>query len=92
MYFDWNDDKNQWLKANRNICFEEVEQAIEAGHLLDRRQHHNPTKYPNQEIFIVWLKEYTYAIPFVRDKDRIFLKTIFASRKDYKKYKQEEQK
>jgi uncharacterized DUF497 family protein len=28
MVFRWNDDKNEWLKANRGISFEELEKAI----------------------------------------------------------------
>ena len=43
-------------------------------------------KYPNQKIFIVKLSEYIYLIPFVEDSEKVFLKTIYPSRKATKKF------
>jgi uncharacterized DUF497 family protein len=82
----WNEEKNNWLKQERNISFEEVIQAINYGDLLDVIKHPNSEKYAHQSIFIVKIKNYIYCVPYVENKDDIFLKTIFPSRKMSKIY------
>ena len=84
--FLWNDDKNNQLLAEREICFTDAIQAISQGNLLDVIEHHNQQKYPNQKIFIIKIKEYVYLVPFVENDTEIFLKTIIPSRKMTKKY------
>lgn len=84
--FRWNEDKNQKLKEERNISFEEVIEAINSDNLLDVIEHFSPEKYANQLIFIVKLKDYVYIIPFLENESDIFLKTIIPSRKMKKKY------
>ena len=80
--FRYNFDKNTELLKSRNIGFEEIICAISAGNLLDIRNHHNQTKYPNQQIMYVRILEEVYAVPFIKeDKNTIFLKTLFPSRK-----------
>ena len=85
-HFDWNEEKNARLKLERDISFEEVQIAVESGNLLDIIEHPDKKKYPNQEIFIVNIKNYAYLVPFVEDERKYFLKTIFPSRKMTKKY------
>ena len=85
-YFDWNADKNEKLKAERDIGFEDCLIAIENGNMLDIIEHKNKNKYPNQKIFIINIDSYGYLIPFVEDKEKIFLKTIIPSRQATKKY------
>jgi len=85
-YFDWNDDKNGILKDLRGVSFEEVVLAIENGDLLDRLKHPKSKKYPNQMVFYVSINGYVYAVPFVEDDEKIFLKTIIPDRKATKKY------
>ncbi|OIP51199.1 MAG: hypothetical protein AUK28_00640 [Desulfobacterales bacterium CG2_30_60_27] len=42
---------------------------------------------PDQQIFVIKLNNYIYAVPFVMDVQKnIILKTVFPSRKLYKKY------
>lgn len=48
--FRWNHEKNEQLKAERNMFFEEIVLVIEADGLLDIVAHSNPGKYPNQRI------------------------------------------
>ncbi len=43
--FDWDDDKNQRLKASRNISFEEAVAHIAEGQVLDIVEHPNQEKY-----------------------------------------------
>lgn len=85
-YFDWDAKKNQTLKEERDIGFEEVVIAIEEGRLLAVLVHHNQRRYPNQKIFAVMVEEYAYLVPFVEDEEKIFLKTIIPSRKATQEY------
>lgn len=85
-YFDWSREKNEILKAERDISFDEVTIAIESGGLLDIIENLNKKRYPNQKIFVVNIGGYVYLIPFVEDDKKYFLKTIFPSRKMTKKY------
>jgi hypothetical protein len=82
----WNKSKNDFLRSERGVSFEEVEMAIEQGNLLDIVAHPNRTKYPNQKIFVVRLLDYVYLVPFVEDQSSFFLKTIIPSRKATKQY------
>jgi hypothetical protein len=59
---------------------------IENGFLLDIIKHPNEEKYPNQSIFIVEFENYVYLVPFIENKDEIFLKTIIPSRKATRNY------
>ncbi|MBI2326957.1 toxin [Candidatus Curtissbacteria bacterium] len=85
-YFDWDERKNLKLKIERGIGFDDVQVAIEEGKLLDTTGHPNKKKYPNQKMFVVEIGNYAYLVPFVEDEEKIFLKTIFPSRKATKKY------
>ena len=85
-YFDWDVAKNDVLKREREVGFEDVLVAIDEGYLLDILLHHNPRRYPDQKIFVVSINRYAYLIPFVEDDEKIFLKTIIPSRKATRKY------
>lgn len=84
--YDWNKDKNEKLKRERGISFEEIETALESGGLLEITDHPNPSRYPNQKIYLVNVKNYVYSVPFVQDEEKIFFKTIIPSRKATKRY------
>jgi uncharacterized DUF497 family protein len=82
----WNAGKNEVLRVERGVSFDEIEVAIEQGNLLDIVAHPNRAKYPNQRIFVVRLLDYVYLVPFVEDQSSFFLKTIIPSRKATKQY------
>jgi hypothetical protein len=85
--YDFPVDKNQWLKDNRGISFEEAVAAIEDGGILEVIPHPNAVKYPNQSMYILNINDYVYLVPFVKkDEDIAYLKTIFPSRKLTKHY------
>lgn len=84
--FRWNHEKNDILKTERCISFEEIILSIEADGLLDVLIHPNPEKYPNQSIFVVALAGYVYLVPYVEDADYFFLKTVIPSRKATRDY------
>ena len=85
-YFNWNDEKNSLLIKDREISFDEVVFCIQNGGILDRVEHLNKDKYPNQRIFIVLINDYVYLVPYVENEDEIFLKMIIPSRKAKKEY------
>jgi uncharacterized DUF497 family protein len=85
--YDFSAEKNQQLIKQRGISFEEVIMAIEQGAILDILPHPSPAKYPNQEIYVLNINNYVYLVPFVRkDKNTVFLKTIFPHRQSTKHY------
>ena len=81
----WDAEKNEWLKHNRGISFEEIADSI-----LEKQYHEiiaNPAR-PEQMCFIMTFKKYTWAVPFVLDEERrIILKTAFMSIKFHKRYR-----
>ena len=83
--YEWDDNKNNKLITERGISFEDVVVAIQNGHMLGVVKGKEP-KYTHQQIFVVSSDGYTYAVPFVEDHHKIFLKTIFPSRVLHKKY------
>ncbi|MHB8455814.1 MAG: toxin [Acidiferrobacterales bacterium] len=84
--FRLNHEKNERLKSERNVSFEEIVLAIEADGLLDIVVHSSPGKYPNQRLFIVAVEQYAYLVPFVEEADYYFLKTVIPSRKATRDY------
>lgn len=82
---EWNEDKNKRLIKERGIGFEDVVVAIQNGHLRGIVLGKIP-KYAHQYIFVIYIEGYTYAVPFVEDANKIFLKTIYPSRGLHKKY------
>lgn len=84
--FRWNHEKNETLKMERCVSFEEIVLAIEADGLLDELRHPNPEKYPNQSVFVVTFDAYVYLVPYVEEPDYFFLKTVIPSRKATRDY------
>ncbi|MBI1857478.1 BrnT family toxin [Candidatus Saccharibacteria bacterium] len=85
-YFDWDEQKNAKLKAERDICFEDVQTAIEEGRILEDKKHPNEKRYPNQKLIVLEIRGYAYLVPCVEDDTKIFMKTIIPSRKATKKF------
>jgi uncharacterized DUF497 family protein len=84
--YHWNDEKNEQLKKDRGICFEDVVYFLEQGLLLDGFDNPNQKKYPGQRLYVIEIDRYAYVVPFVESEDSVFLKTIIPSRKATKKY------
>ncbi len=84
--FAWNSEKNELLRAERGISFEEVVLNIQLGNEVDIFEHPNQERYPGQQISVVVIENYAYLVPFVENEEEIFLKTIIPSRKATKQY------
>ena len=84
--YEFDPEKNIWLKEKPGVSFEEIIYYINNGHLLDVIKHPNKEKYANQYFYVLDIDDYVYLAPFVRQENKIFLKTLFPSRKHTKKY------
>ena len=84
--FDWNDEKNEFLKNVRGMSFEEVVFHIQNGDVLDVIKHPNAARYPNQNMIVLNIEGYVYLVPYVKERGTRFLKTILPSRKATKEY------
>lgn len=84
--FRWSPEKNELLKSERGVSFEQMTVAVEAGSLLDVLSHPNQAKYPNQRILVIASDGYVYLVPFVEEADHYFLKTVIPSRKATRDY------
>ena len=92
MQFDWNPEKNEWLKKNRKISFEEIALLLAEGKLWKVADHPNQKKYQNQKVFLIPIDDYIYFVPYVLEKEVIFVKTAFPHRKATGDYLQERKK
>lgn len=83
----FNEEKNQLLKATRNVSFEDVLKALKEGRLLANINHPS-TKHSHQQVYVININEYVYAVPYVinTEKQEIFLKTVYPSRVLTEKY------
>ena len=84
--FRWDNAKNEWLKKNRGVSFEEVVILMEREDVLEIIEHPNQDKHPGQRIAIIRINAYAYLVPYVQEGDAIFLKTIIPSRKATNQY------
>ena len=86
--FDWSDEKDNKLRKERGIGFEDILFHISSGDLLGVVPHPNVQKYPDQKIMYVRVDDYVYIVPYVDGNGRKFLKTIIPSRRATKEFNQ----
>jgi len=79
--FRWSVEKNETLRQERGISFEDITVAVEAGRLLDVVEHPNAKKHPRQRILVVEVAGYAHLVPFIEKDDHFFLGAIIPSRK-----------
>lgn len=75
----WSQLKSERLKKTRGVSFGEIVSA----ELIGIKAH---PKRPDQNIMLFKLKGYIWIVPYVEEKDYIFLKTLYPSRKYTKFY------
>ena len=80
----WDEEKNDLLKRERKISFEEVAEIILNRQEIDLIE--NPIR-DGQAYYIVKLNNYIHVVPAIINKNnQIVLKTVFPSRKFNKLY------
>jgi len=72
--------KNERLKRIRGVSFDEILSA----EIVAVKKHH---KRLGQNVMIFKFKGYLWIVPYVEEKDYIFLKTLYPSRKFTKLYR-----
>ena len=80
---EWNQEKSEWLRnkyGRKGIRFEDCEKLIQARQVLAVITNPSP-KRPQQKMFVLEIKNYVYLVPYVEDDEKIFLKTVYPSRK-----------
>jgi uncharacterized DUF497 family protein len=82
MKFEFDQNKNKILIAERGISFQQIIEVIAEKGVLANIPHPSQKKYPNQFMLIVEFENYTYCVPYVLNRNIIFLKTIYPNR-DY---------
>jgi len=84
---EFSEEKNQLLKKTRGICFDDVIELIEKDNIIDDIDNKSKN-HKTQSLLIIKIKNYVYAIPYVKDliNKKMFLKTIYPSRFWKKKY------
>nr|VFJ47835.1 MAG: protein of unknown function (DUF4258) [Candidatus Kentron sp. DK]VFJ56764.1 MAG: protein of unknown function (DUF4258) [Candidatus Kentron sp. DK] len=86
LVIEWDEKKNGTLMRERRICFQDVLEAIENGRILEDSRHPNREKYHHQRILVVEIGRYACAVPYVREGNKLFLKTIYRSRVHQKRH------
>jgi uncharacterized DUF497 family protein len=89
MKFEWNPDKNEQLKRERNISFEQILFHLSQGDLWKIADHPDQKKYPRKKNYFVIVEDYIYQVPFVTEDECVFLKTIIPNRKATRDYRLE---
>ena len=83
--YDWNNEKNEKLLAERGLSFENIVAVIEQYGVLDDIE--NPSaNFPQQRALVVAIDSYAIIVPYVTDGETRFLKTAFPSRRATKTY------
>ncbi|OGG53390.1 hypothetical protein A3H16_01490 [Candidatus Kaiserbacteria bacterium RIFCSPLOWO2_12_FULL_53_8] len=83
---EWSEEKNLKLIRARGVSFDDVVRAIEEDQFIDLIPHWDERKYSHQKAIVVLLNGYIHVVPCVVDKEKVFFKTIFPSRKIAQKY------
>lgn len=77
----FNKEKNELLKLQRGINFDDISEIIKNNSQIKTIDHPNKKRYPKQKILLVKKGKHIYAIPFIEESTYIFLKTIYPSEK-----------
>ena len=89
MKYEWNPDKNEWLRRERDISFEAIVFHLSQGDIWKIADHPNQEEYPGQRLYFVVVDDYVYIVPFVVEREYTFLKTIIPSRKATRDFRRE---
>ncbi|QBK31373.1 toxin [Roseitalea porphyridii] len=77
----WSPEKDRNLRSDPGrlgIGLRDCARVIIAGQILADIPNPN---YPNQRMFVIAIRDYAFAVPYIEENGSIFLKTAFPSRK-----------
>ena len=78
--FTWDESKNDLLKRSRGVAFEDVLIGIARRDVVRVIYRHNPGIHPGQDLLLIMIRDYLYAVPHQVFSDTIRLITIYPSR------------
>ena len=81
---EWSKQKAARLLTERGIEIEKIVNAINSGNYKTAVVP-NQDDHPEQEMFLIELNDYIHCVPFVKNGENIFIKTVFRSRKMQKR-------
>ena len=81
----WSQLKNERLKKTRGVSFDEIINA----ELIGIKRH---SVRKDQSVMLFKFKGYIWIVPYIEEKEYIFLKTLYPSRKYTKLYRKGELK
>ena len=84
--YRWDPNKDEWLKRNRGLSFDDVVYHLENGDLLDDLLHPNQSRHPDERLYIIRVGDYAYEVPFYRAGNSENLMTAYPSRKYTREY------
>ena len=81
----WNVEKDAWLKTVRGLSFIMAEEAIAVDEIVDDYLHPDPAR-AHQRIMVFRVGGRCVGVPYVRQNQCWFLKTMYFSRDLDRKY------
>ena len=82
----WDEAKNEWLRRNRGLSFDDVVYHLQHGGFLADILHPNQVQHPEERLYIINIGGYAYEVPFYRVDDVEILMTVYPSRKYTRQY------
>ena len=61
--FTWSEDKNHLLKRQRGVAFEDVIIGLYQDDDVGVIYNHNPERHPGQDLLLIIVHDYLYAVP-----------------------------
>ncbi len=83
----WDDAKNEWLRRERGISFDDVKYRLTPRDVLDDIQHPDQERYPGQRLYIIRINNLAWVVPYRRTADHVFLYTAYPSEKFTRMYR-----
>jgi predicted DNA binding CopG/RHH family protein len=80
-YLNWDSEKNEILKRERGISFDEIAYLIESGQIIGIEE--NPG-YPHQKMYVLEIENYAVIVPYVENDNEICLKNCLSKPEIYK--------
>ena len=84
--YTWDETKNEWLRRNQGLSFDDVVYHLEHGGFLADIPHPNQELHPGQRLYVVHIDDYVYPVLFYRDGNVASLRTVYPSRKYTRDY------
>ena len=83
----WDEGKNELLRRERGISFDDVKYHLTSGELLGDIRNPNQERYPGQRLYIVRINNGAWVVPYRQTGGYVFLYTAYPSEKFTRMYR-----